>query len=224
MLFALAPTYVFVAIALAVGISIIILFSFLFRSEGEALWWLLPKGERKRGPLTLKQLGRLLGEVSQNGLSVRKGDSGEWHKWVTAGIAYPELVQSGLVKERRIKPAAKPSSRAEATPEPSRYFSCPHCKAILQKTSMDLASRQVDGVIFTIQTEEKCPNGPAGVMSFNKQSKQEKCPNCGRRIDRVAIISGTYDVSESEIVSRGGVRSITRRDLRRGPGTHYGSK
>ena len=188
MLLGLTSTHLLVGLGLAVVISIIFACCFLFQNVEDPLWWLLPKGARKRGPFTTSQLRQLLREVSHNGLSVRKGDSGEWYKWVNAGEVYPDLVQMGLVDAPRSKPVRKTPSSKKLSPGSSPYFSCPHCEAVLGKTGMDLAYGQA-----------------ASAIVFSNQTK-ERCPNCKRQIDRKAIIDGTYDISENEVGLRRALR------------------
>ena len=57
---------------------------------------------------------------------------------------------------------------------PSTHFRCPHCNRLLQKSDPDYIA------------------GEAGAfVSFGNPERQ--CPACGRSIDVMGIIKGTYD-------------------------------
>ena len=63
------------------------------RHELNNVWWILPKGSRKEGPFSLKELHSVYRKTDKkSGLKVRKGSSDKWYSWVNAGDVYPELV------------------------------------------------------------------------------------------------------------------------------------
>jgi hypothetical protein len=59
-----------------------------------ALWYLLPKGGRKEGPLTLDQLRQV---VPAPGLRIRLAADSDWCSWTDAAQRYPELVAAGVL-------------------------------------------------------------------------------------------------------------------------------
>lgn len=61
---------------------------------------------------------------------------------------------------------------------PSTHFRCPHCNTLLQKSDPDYIAGEAGGFI-----------------SFN--SRERRCPACGKSLDAMDIIKGVYDPKSS---------------------------
>ena len=57
---------------------------------------------------------------------------------------------------------------------PSTHFQCPHCNSLLQKSDPDYIAGEAGGFV-----------------SFG--SRERRCPACGKPLDAMDIIKGTYD-------------------------------
>lgn len=58
------------------------------------IWYLLPKGSKKEGPFSHKEIRDRLKFIVHSGLKIRKGHEGDWIKLGDAIISYPNLIDS----------------------------------------------------------------------------------------------------------------------------------